>query len=81
MKSSMALAVLVLGLAACAQQETTTADKERAAPQYRTGSNIPTHRSPSADGVDTLTKEDLDRMRDSSLNPGTSMPAPRPGGR
>jgi hypothetical protein len=78
-KSPIVLAMLVLGLAACAEQETKTAGKGWVEPQYRTGSNIPTHRSSAADGVETMTKEDVDRARDSSFNPGVSMPPRRPG--
>jgi len=49
--------------------------------QYRTGSNLAVRRSSEADGVTTVSKEDLDRARDSSLDAGRGMPTPRPGGR
>jgi hypothetical protein len=49
--------------------------------QYRTGSNLAVRHSSAADGVTTVSKEDLDRARESSMDAGRSMPTPRPGGR
>ena len=49
--------------------------------QYRTGSNLAVRHSSTADGVTTVSKEDLERARESSMDAGRSMPMPRPGGR
>jgi hypothetical protein len=47
--------------------------------EYRVGSNLPARRSGTADGVTTISAEDLERARNSSLNPGSAMPPPRAG--
>lgn len=62
----LGLAAAVLG--ACAQVDTSDADHAWVERTYRTGTNLPTKHSPAADGVATISKQDLDRARDSSLN-------------
>jgi hypothetical protein len=75
----MILAALAgLLLTSCAVQEATTGEPV-AEKQYRTGSNIPV-KHPNGDGVTTISKEEMDRSRDSSLT-SPQMPMPRPGGR
>ena len=49
--------------------------------EYRVGSNLPVRRGSAADGVSTMSGEDLERARNGSSNPGSSVPPPRPGGR
>ena len=69
-------------LGGCAQQGVNSAEGEGyVEKEYRVGSNLPTRRTSSADGVTTISAEDLERARNSSLNPGTSIPPPRPGSR
>ena len=81
MKSTFPLVLAALVLAACASEETsTTGSKGWVEREYRTGSNIATHRAPANDGVETMSKDDVDRVRNSSLNPGVAIPPPRPGG-
>lgn len=62
----LAMAALVLG--ACAQVDTSDKDHAWVDRTYRTGSNLPTKHAPNGDGVATVSKEDLDRARDSSLS-------------
>ena len=69
----------VVSLAGCAVQEGNTGPVVEK--QYRTGSNLAVRHGQMNDGVTTVTKEDLDRTRDSSLNAGAGIPPPRPGGR
>ncbi|MGZ5041757.1 MAG: hypothetical protein ACXWG1_07915 [Usitatibacter sp.] len=76
----LACASFVASLAGCATTETGS-DAPFVEKQYRTGSNLAVRRSSAADGVTTVSKEDLDRARESSLDAGRAMPAPRPGGR
>jgi hypothetical protein len=80
MKSLLIAAVVASALAGCATPDATTGEPivEK---EYRTGSNLPVKRSSSGDGVTTMSKEDLERARDSSLNAGSQMPMPKPGGR
>jgi hypothetical protein len=77
--------VLSLAIAACALSACATTGESNDGPivekQYRTGSNLAVRHSSQADGVTTVSKEDMDRARDSSLNAGAGIPAPRPGGR
>lgn len=77
----LAVAAAVSALAGCATTAGEGSDHPFVEKQYRTGSNIAARRSPEADGVTTVSKEDLDRARESSLDAGRGMPTPRPGGR
>ncbi len=81
MKKELLLAAVVASaLAGCAtgQEGNNLPVVEK---QYRTGSNLAVRHSSTVDGVTTVSKEDLDRARDSSMNAGQGMPTPRPGGR
>jgi hypothetical protein len=59
------MAALFLG--ACAEVKTADGDQAWQDRTYRTGSNLPTKHAPNQDGVATMSKEDMDRARDSSL--------------
>jgi type IV pilus biogenesis protein CpaD/CtpE len=79
MKKVLLLAAAVSALAGCAAQEGNTGPVVEK--QYRTGSNLAVRHAQPGDPVTTVSKEDLDRARDSSMNPGAGIPPPRPGGR
>lgn len=68
MKRMMLLGMAAMVLGACAQVDTSDPDHAWVERTYHTGSNLPTKHSPNADGVATVSKQDLDRARDSSLN-------------
>ncbi|HXF77551.1 MAG TPA: hypothetical protein VN598_01700 [Usitatibacter sp.] len=68
MKRMMLLGMAALVLGACAQVDTSDPDHAWVERTYRTGSNLPSKHSPEADGVSAMSKEDMDRARDSSLN-------------
>jgi hypothetical protein len=72
---AVATAAIVGG---CAQQGVNTADGPYVEKEYRVGSNLPARKG-GADPVTTISSEDLERARNSSLNPGAAMPPPRAG--
>ena len=79
MKKVLMLAVAASALAGCAAHEGN--DGPIVEKEYRTGSNLAVRRSPEADGVTSISKEDVDRSRDGSLNAGAQLPPPRAGSR
>ena len=72
MTKSILAALTASFLAGCASDPGTANDEQRAEPVYRTGSNIAVkkHDGP-ADGPVTMSREDLERVRASSLPGGT----------
>jgi len=76
MQRALFFLALAAMLGACATETSTEGDP--AEKQYRTGSHIP-GRAPSGD-TRSVSGEELERGRNSSMNPGPSMPMPRPGG-
>jgi uncharacterized lipoprotein YajG len=59
-------------VAGCAADPATAASNERAEPVYRTGSNIAVKNRDSADpSVTTMSREDLERQRMSTMPAGT----------
>ena len=77
MKRAILLAVSGLVLGACAAQlDTAEQDQAWQERTYRTGSNIPAKHAPNQDGVATMSKEDMDRARDSSLSVPQSFKLP-----
>jgi uncharacterized lipoprotein YajG len=59
-------------VAGCATDPATATNEQRTEPVYRTGSNIAVkNRDPSADGVVTMSREDIERARTSSMPAGT----------
>jgi len=78
--------VLLLGIAAtvlgaCAQLDNSDPNQQWVDRTYRTGSNLPTKHAPNADGVSTMSKEDVDKARDSSQSvPQTFGKRPGQGG-
>jgi len=68
MKRMVLLAMAAVVLGACAQVDTSDKDHAWVERTYRTGSNLPSKHAPNADGVATVSKEDMDRARDSSLS-------------
>ena len=73
---AIAIAAIVGG---CASSDVNTPDKQYVERDYRTGSNIAVKRGHAADGVTTMSGEDVENARNSSLNSGAQMPPPRPG--
>ena len=73
----LGLAALVLG--GCVEAQTADADHAWVDRTYRTGSNLPTKHAPNGDGVATMSKDDLDRARNSSLNVPQSFNLPGAG--
>jgi hypothetical protein len=63
MKKAMLLGMAALVLGACAQVDTADPNHAWVERTYRTGSNLP---SKHADGVSTMSQEDVERMRNSS---------------
>ena len=63
-------------LGACAAE--TSTEEAHVDKQYRTGSHIP-GRAPASD-VKAVSREEMEKGIDSSLNPGPTMPMPRAGG-
>jgi hypothetical protein len=72
---AVATAAIVGG---CAQQGVNTADGPYVEKEYRVGSNLPARKG-GGEPVTSISAEDLERARNSSLNPGAAMPPPRPG--
>jgi hypothetical protein len=73
---AIAAAAIVGG---CASADVNTPEKQYVDRDYRTGSNIAVRRAAPADGVTTMSAEDVENARNSSLNSGAQMPPPRPG--
>jgi hypothetical protein len=58
------LAAAALVVAGCANMENASKDNgEYVERYYRTGSNIPTKTSPQADGVQVMTKDEVDKWQ------------------
>ncbi|HEX7560332.1 MAG TPA: hypothetical protein VF386_14115 [Usitatibacter sp.] len=74
---AVATAAIVAG---CATQDANQAEGGYVEKEYRVGSNLPSRHTSTAEGVTTISAEDLERARNSSLNPGAAMPPPRGGG-
>jgi hypothetical protein len=68
MKKALLLGIAAAVLGACAQVDTNDKDHQWVERTYRTGSNLPTKHSPVADGVTTTSGEDVEKMRNGSLN-------------
>ena len=81
MKRLIILAVAAGVLNACVEADTKEAQKgEWVERTYRTGSNIPTKHTAGEDGVTSVSKDDMDRIRNGSSGAAPTMPAPPPGG-
>ena len=70
------LAVATLALAGCATQQSANSDEPYVEREYRTGSNIAAKRTPYADGVKTMSQEEIDRLGDRNLGNVAPMGAP-----
>ncbi|HEX7560213.1 MAG TPA: hypothetical protein VF386_13510 [Usitatibacter sp.] len=72
--SLLAAVVAALALEGCA----TTADSSSKEPyverEYRTGSNIASKRTPYADGVRTMSRDEIDRLGESGMGSGPMIP-------
>jgi hypothetical protein len=81
MKRFIFLAVAAGILSACVEADPKTAaqDKEWQDRTYRTGSNIPSKHTASQDGVTSVNKDDMDRIRNGSSGNTPSVPMPGPG--
>ncbi len=73
------LAAATLALAGCAMQQNANSDEPYTEKEYRTGSNLAVKRTPHADGVSTMSKDDIDRLGDRNL--GNVAPIVAPGTR
>lgn len=81
MKQVIFLAVAAGLLGACVEADTKEAqNKEWQERTYRTGTNIPSKHTATEDGVTSIDKDDMDRIRNGSSGVTPSMPAPRAGG-
>lgn len=81
MKRLLLLAVAAGLLAGCVESNVKDAEnKEWQERTYRTGSNIPSKHSSSQDGVTSVSKDDMDRIRNGSSGSIPSMPAAPAGG-
>jgi hypothetical protein len=66
--SLLAAVVAALALEGCAATAPASADKEPYVErEYRTGSNIAAKRTPYADGVRTMSRDDIERLGDTSI--------------
>jgi hypothetical protein len=81
MKRVIFLAVVAGLLGACVESNIKEAQtKEWQERTYRTGTNIPSKHTATEDGVTSVDKDDMDRIRNGSSGAAPSMPAPRAGG-
>ncbi|HLX25197.1 MAG TPA: hypothetical protein VKR38_17745 [Usitatibacter sp.] len=81
MKQLIILAIAAGLLSACVEADTKDAkNKEWVERSYRTGSNIPSKHTAGEDGVTSVSKDDMDRMRNGSSGAIPSMPSAPPGG-
>jgi hypothetical protein len=81
MKRLIILAVAAGVLNACVEADTKDGQKgEWVERTYRTGSNIPSRHTSGEDGVTSVSKDDMDRIRNGSSGAAPTMPAPPPGG-
>jgi hypothetical protein len=77
MKRVSLLAFATLALAGCAMQDSANTNSEPYVErEYRTGSNIAAKHSPYADGVRTMSKDEIDRLGDTNLNQVAPVMAP-----
>jgi hypothetical protein len=69
-------------VAGCAQQGVETSSSQYEEKEYRVGSNLPVKRgsAPDSSSVTTISADDMERARNSSLNPGAQLPPVRAGG-
>ncbi len=66
------LAIAAILVAGCTEMEAANKDKgEYVEKYYRTGTNIPTKSSPQADGVQVMTREEVDRWQMNKTPVGT----------
>ena len=71
-KPTLAVLLVAFFAAGCATDPATATNEQRADPVYRTGSNIAVkNRSAAEDGVVTMSREDVERARTSSMPGGT----------
>ena len=79
-KTQLAAIALTLFAAGCADVTTIDPEHEYVEKTYRTGSNIPTKSNPQADGVQTMSRDDYETWRNSSIRglPCAAWPAPCP---
>ncbi|HEX4334130.1 MAG TPA: hypothetical protein VH040_18475 [Usitatibacter sp.] len=79
MKRMMLLGMAAVVLGACAQVDTSDPDHAWVERTYRTGSNLPSKHSAESDGVTSVSKEDMDKARDSSQSVprGFNLPGPK----
>jgi hypothetical protein len=70
-------------VAGCAQQGVATSGSHYEEKEYRVGSNLPVKRGTPQDSssVTTISADEMDRVRNGSLNPGAQLPPPPSGAR
>ncbi len=75
--SLLAAVVAALALEGCATTPADSADKEQYVErEYRTGSNIAAKRTPYADGVKTMSRDEIERLGERNLNNAAPLMAP-----
>lgn len=72
--SLLAAVVATLALEGCATTADSASKEPYAEREYRTGSNIATKRTPYADGVKTMSKDQIERLGESNIGSGPMMP-------
>ena len=77
--SLLAAVAATLALEGCATTADSTSKEPYVEREYRTGSNLAVKRTPHADGVSTMSKDDVERLGDRNL--GNVAPIVSPGTR
>jgi hypothetical protein len=72
--SLLAAVVATLALEGCATTADSTGKEPYVEREYRTGSNIASKRTPYADGVRTMSRDEIERLGDSNMGSGPMIP-------
>jgi hypothetical protein len=72
--SLLAAVVAMLALEGCATTADSTSKEPYVEREYRTGSNIAAKRTPYADGVRTLSRDEIERLGESNMGSGPMIP-------
>jgi len=72
--SLLAAVAATLALEGCATTADSTSKEPYVEREYRTGSNIASKRTPYADGVRTMSKDEIERLGESNMGSGPMIP-------
>ncbi len=72
--SLLAAVVAALALEGCATTADSTSKEPYVEREYRTGSNIASKRTPYADGVRTMSRDEIERLGESNMGSGPMVP-------